>query len=165
MHAALGAVRIGEITFLHGQPAKILARQRPHLAQLTHEEIGERLVRLLLMALVALLVFLMRLMILVVLMSLVLLMRLRLMLRLARHLLAALSRSLLYASEPAELDIHQPVHSIELGLQILEARVVLALQLIDQLVELRLMGVDLFLEQRRSVLQVPANITHRMPPH
>ena len=65
--------------------------------------------------------------------------------------------------EPAKLKLHQPGHGLELGLQVLEPRIVLASDLIDEFVELSFMGVDLLFKQSGPVLQVPANITHCLP--
>jgi hypothetical protein len=65
--------------------------------------------------------------------------------------------------DPAELELHQPVHRLELGPEILEPRVMLVLQLLDELVELRFLGIDLLFQESGPVLQVPANITHCCP--
>ncbi len=64
---------------------------------------------------------------------------------------------------PAKLELHQPGHRLELGLEVLEPRIVLPLKLVDQFVELSLVGIDLLFKQSRPVLQVPANITHCIP--
>jgi hypothetical protein len=66
--------------------------------------------------------------------------------------------------ESAKLELQEPIHRFEFGLEILEPLVVLPLELIDQLVELSLMGVDLLFKQSSPVLQVPANITHLLAP-
>jgi hypothetical protein len=65
--------------------------------------------------------------------------------------------------DPAALELHEPVHRLELGPEILEPRVMLVLQLLDQLVELRFLGIDLLFQESGPVLQVPANVTHCCP--
>ena len=65
--------------------------------------------------------------------------------------------------ETPQLKIHEPVYRFELGLQILEPRIVFAFELLDQRVVLCLMSVDLFLEQVGAVLQVSPNVTHDCP--
>ena len=91
---------------------------------------------------------------------------LRLMKGMGQGLLAAVSPlrgSCRRRVDPAELELHQPVHRLKLGGQILEPRIVLTFELFHELVELSFMGVDLLFKQSGPVLQVPANITHCLP--
>jgi hypothetical protein len=46
MHAAVGAVGVGEIALLHRQATEVFPRHRAHLAQLAHEKVGQGLLRL-----------------------------------------------------------------------------------------------------------------------
>ncbi|MCJ7787360.1 MAG: hypothetical protein MUP20_01385, partial [Methyloceanibacter sp.] len=65
--------------------------------------------------------------------------------------------------DPAELELHQPVHRLELGPEVLQPCVMLVFQLLDELVELRFLGTDLLSQESGPVLQVPANVTHCCP--
>ena len=150
--AAVGGVGVGEIALLQRQPPEIVTRHGADLVQLADQEVGKRRLRLSWLAeLVAgddgMLCTGCRLM--------------------RRHVAAPgvlawhLSRARCAAPsarrrvEPAELKLHQPVHRLELGLQVLEPRIMLALELIDEFVELSLMGVDLLFKQSRPGLASP----------
>ena len=103
----------------------------------------------------------------------------RLMRRMLRRLMGRLLRRLMHrmvhglaglhrgrrgrAAEPAKLNLHQPRHRLELGLEVLEFGIMLALELLDELFEFSLMGVDLLFKQTGPVLQIPADITHCLP--
>ena len=103
----------------------------------------------------------------------------RLMRRMLRRLMGRLLRRLMHrmvhglaglhrgrrgrAAEPAKLNLHQPRHRLELGLEVLEFGIMLALELLDELFEFSLVGVDLVFKQTGPVLQIPADITHCLP--
>ena len=67
-------------------------------------------------------------------------------------------------ADPPVFDPHQRIDGIEFGSHVLEPGLVLPLKLLDKLLELSRLGLDLLLKQIGPILQVPANITHRMPP-
>ena len=80
----------------------------------------------------------------------------RLMCRMLRRLMGRLLRRLMHrrvhglaglrrgrAAEPANLNLHQPRHRLELGIEVLEFGITLALELLDVLFKFSLVGVDL----------------------
>jgi hypothetical protein len=67
-------------------------------------------------------------------------------------------------AEPAKLDRQQLVHRIKLKLEVLKSRIMLVLDLFNELVELRPVSSDLLFQQTGTVLQIPADITHCLPP-
>ena len=95
----------------------------------------------------------------------------RLMRRMLRRLMGRLLRRLMHrmvhglagfhrgrrgrAAEPAKLNLHQPRHRLELGLEVLKFWNMLALELLDELFEFSLVGVDLLFKQTGPVLQIP----------
>ena len=160
VHAAVGGLGIGEIALLHREPPEIVARHGARLRSSVRTRKsasgccgcgcgGCWCLDVLDAELAAALL------------------RLRLLMRTAAGLRAAAAAALAGAAaadaawlsllacafgtarglEPAKLKLHQPVYRLELGLQILEPRIVLALELLDELVELCFMGVDLLFKQ------------------
>jgi hypothetical protein len=95
----------------------------------------------------------------------------RLMGRLLRRLMHRMVHRLLglhrgrrgRAAEPAKLNLHQPRHRLELGLEVLESGIMLALELLDESFGFSLVGVDLLFKQTGPILQIPADITHCLP--
>ena len=67
-------------------------------------------------------------------------------------------------ADPPVFDLHQRIDGIEFGSHVLKPGLVLPLKLLDKLLELSRLGLDLLLKQIGPILQVTANITHRMPP-
>ncbi|MET0687869.1 MAG: hypothetical protein ABWY38_01510, partial [Methyloceanibacter sp.] len=147
---------------------QIFPRKRTDFTERAHEEVRERLLRLWLGRLLVmdllrvnllrvrllrmslLRMRLLRVNLLRVMLRLRMMLRLRVLLRMMLHRLSLLGwRALrrLPGPETPQLKIHEPVYRFELGLQILEPRIVFAFELLDQRVVLCLMSVDLFLEQ------------------
>ena len=62
------------------------------------------------------------------------------------------------------LEPEQVIDRLELGLQILEPRLVLALDLLEKFVELSLRSLELLVEQLDPLLQLGTDVTHGWSP-
>ena len=69
-----------------------------------------------------------------------------------------------YRAAAAIFRLHDHAHAVEVGFQIFKLNLVLKLEMLDNFIELFLRCADLLRKSIGTVLQVTADVTHRLSP-